>query len=468
MIEVVTPITGEVIDALPPTEPNAIDRLFSRARTAQREWWALPAARRGEILHDISRRIAASADEIAELETRNTGKPLIDTRREVDRAAACFAYYAGWCDKVTGTTVPVPGDFHTYTLREPHGVVAAIIPWNVPFFFAAKKFAPALAFGNACLLKPAPETPLTAASLVDAIRDAGAPDGLGDIVHGGADVGAHLVSHPDADLVAFTGSHRTGRAVAAAAADRLVPSVLELGGKSPQLVFADADLDAALDGVLLGIFGASGQMCVAGSRLYVQREVYETFVDRLSQRVGALRVGDPRRDGVNVGPMITRAQRDKTMEMIAAGEREGAHVLAQADLPGDAELAGGFFAPPTVFDEVEPDMTIMREEVFGPVLAVAPFSDDEDALSQAHATGFGLAAGVWTSNIGRAHRLAAALDVGNVWVNSYRVLSDLVPFGGVGWSGYGRENAEEAVRLYTRVKSVWTALRPGVPGGYRL
>jgi acyl-CoA reductase-like NAD-dependent aldehyde dehydrogenase len=266
----------------------------------------------------------------------------------------------------------------------------------------------------------------------------------------------------------FTGHHTTGKAIARAAADHLVPVALELGGKSPQLVFDDADLDAALEGVLLGIFGAAGQMCIAGSRLFVHDAVHDEFVARLVARVEHLRVGDPRRDDVNVGPQTTAAQRDKSLAMIERALAEGAHRLAAAALPTDAALAGGYFVPPTVFADVEPEMSIMREEVFGPVLAVGRFSDERDALAKAQHTEFGLAAGIWTRDVGRAHRVAAALDVGTVWINTYRVLSDLVPFGGIGLSGYGREGGASAIELYTRTKSVWTSTAPGVPPGFRL
>jgi (Z)-2-((N-methylformamido)methylene)-5-hydroxybutyrolactone dehydrogenase len=416
----------------------------------------------------VARRLAADADAFARIEARNVGKTIHDTRREAERAAGAFAYFGGWADKATGTTIPVEGPFHTYTRREPYGIVVGIVPWNVPYVFAAKKLAPALAFGNVCLLKPAEETPLTALRLAEVLLDAGVPEGVAQVLPGGRETGQALVADPRTDLVVFTGSHHAGRAVAAAAAAQLTPVALELGGKSPQIVFADADLDAALEAVLLGAFGACGQMCIAGSRLLLDEVVHEAFRKRLVERVNALRVGDPLDEATKIGPQVTAAQRDKTMQYLAAGHAEGARQIASAALPDDPRLAGGFFAPPTVFTDVTAGMSIVREEIFGPVLTVQRFSDEQEAIEIAHQTDFGLSAGVWTSDLARAHRVAHALQVGTVWLNSYRILSDLVPFGGVRHSGYGRENGDEAVHLYTRVKSVWTSLRPGLPPGYRL
>jgi aldehyde dehydrogenase (NAD+) len=468
MTTIRTPITGEVIADVPDASSADVDAAFMAASQALPAWSSTPASERGRILYRVAERMRAQCDDIAETETLNTGKHLHDTRREAIRAAECFEYYAGWADKATGTTIPVPGPFHTYTERVPHGIAVGIIPWNVPYFFAAKKIAPALAFGNVSILKPAAETPLTALELAVIAGQCGVPNGVVQVVTGGASTGGALVDGGRADLIVFTGHHSTGRTIARAAADHLVPIALELGGKSPQLVFDDADLDAALEGVLLGVFGAAGQMCIAGSRLYVQSGVYDDFVGRLAARVARLRVGDPRRADVNVGPQVTAAQRDKTVSMIESGVTEGARRIASASLPTDPLLAGGYFVAPTVFAEVDPAMTIMNEEIFGPVLAVGSFDSEADAIAKASETEFGLAAGIWTADVGRAHRVAAALDVGTVWINTYRVLSDLVPFGGVGLSGYGREGGTSAVELYTRAKSVWTSTSLGPPAGFRL
>jgi aldehyde dehydrogenase (NAD+) len=419
------------------------------------------------VLHGIAEAIEAAVDELSELESRNTGKILLDTRREVLRAAGTFRYYAGWADKVTGETIGVGPEYHAYTVQEPFGVVAGVIPWNVPFFFAAKKIAPARAFGNACVLKPAEETPLTALRLAGILDQSALPDGLVHVLPGGRDTGQALVADPHVDLIVFTGHHDTGKAIARSAADNLTPIALELGGKSPQVVFADADLDRAIDAIVLGLFASCGQMCIAGSRLVVHKSVAKEVVGRVAERVRQLRVGDPFDSTTDVGPQITRVQQQKTLEFIEE-TKDRARLVAQAPVPTEDRLRGGFYVPPTIFDEVEPGARVLREEVFGPVLAVSSFADDDEALRLADDTDFGLAAGVWTSDIARAHRFAHEVRAGTVWINTYRVLSDLVPFGGIGLSGYGRENGTEAARLYLRPKSVWTSLTPQTPAGYGL
>jgi acyl-CoA reductase-like NAD-dependent aldehyde dehydrogenase len=361
----------------------------------------------------------------------------------------------------------VPGEFHAYTEREPYGVVVGIIPWNVPYFFAAKKIAPAIAFGNVSILKPAAETPLTAIKLQEILHEAGVPKGVVQVLTGGPEVGKKLVADIRTKLVVFTGSDKSGTAVGSAAAAHFAPAALELGGKSAQLVFADADLAAALDGVVEGITGSCGQMCIAGSRLFIEESIAEQFIAQIKARFENLVVGDPRESGTQVGPQVTKAQAMKTLNYIEIAKKDGGKVIASAKVPSNSDLTNGFYVPPTAFVDLPNSSAVVQEEIFGPVLSIATFKDEADAIAKAHDSDFGLAAGVWTSDISRAHRVASELRVGNIWVNTYRVLSDLMPFGGVGSSGYGREGGTDAHNLYTWTKSVWISKSPGLPQNYK-
>lgn len=465
-VNVVSPIDGSPLAEVETADATAIPALLDRARKAQRSWQeSTPETRRGVLLRTASA-IRDNERRIAHSESLNTGKPEADTLREVRRAANCFEYYAGWVDHVVGETLPVGADEHVYTLREPVGVVLGIVPWNMPFAFAAKKIAPALAFGNACVLKPAPETPVTALALADLLAAAGAPEGLAQVVVGGGELGAALVAAEGVDLIVFTGSVATGKAIAQSAAANLTPCVLELGGSNAQVVFDDCDLEAAVDGVALGGFGSTGQMCVAGSRVFVHRAVYGDFVDALAARVERLVVGDFRCPGVSMGPQTTGPQRTRTQEAIDDAVRGGARIGAQGGLHPSAQDSEGFYVRPTLFVDVAADSPLMTEEIFGPVVSVAPFTDAEEAVRLVNDSSYGLAAGVWTNDIARAHRIARRLQVGTVWLNTYRVLNDRVPFGGVKNSGYGRENGSSALESYTRPKAVWASLSIGDAHGY--
>ncbi|WP_168582717.1 aldehyde dehydrogenase family protein [Gephyromycinifex aptenodytis] len=463
MTTLTEPATGRPWQEVPATALDSIDEVFERAAAAQKQWAALPATMRSELLFGLADRLGQLTEELAEIEARNTGKSIRETRQEAARMPAAVRYWAGWADKVTGTTVPFHPDFHTYTTREPWGVVVGIVPWNVPYIFAVRRIVPAIALGNAVILKPAEETPLTALRLAEACREAGIPDGLVQVVTGGADVGAALVEHPGADIILFTGFHETGKAIARAAANNLTPTLQELGGKSPQIIFPDADLDQALDAVVAGVFGATGQMCIAGSRLLLHDDVPDSFLEELASRVNQLVVGDPRDESTDVGPQVTARQRDKTLAMIEAATSEGARIAAQAQLPADPELADGFFTQPTVFTDVTPEMSIATQEVFGPVLSVMRFSDETEAIRLANDTEFGLAAGVWTSDVGRMHRMARSIKAGLIWGNTYRIINDMIPTAGYGQSGYGAEGGMESIASLTRSKSVCLALEPGLP-----
>jgi acyl-CoA reductase-like NAD-dependent aldehyde dehydrogenase len=466
MTQILTPITGEVIGEVAETSLAQVGAALELAEASFDSWRRLGAIERGRILLNVARIMREQITEISELETLNTGKKLADTAREALRAAECFEYYGGYADKLTGTVVPVPGNFHAFTEREPYGVVVGIIPWNVPYFFAAKKIAPAIAFGNVSILKPAAETPLTALKLLEILTKAGVPQGVVQVLTGGPEVGKKLVSDPRTKLVVFTGSDKSGAAVGAAAANHFAPAALELGGKSAQLVFADADIDAAITGVVEGVTGSCGQMCIAGSRLFVQEAIQKEFVEKLAARFNSLVIGDPRDAKTNVGPQVTKLQAQKTIEYIETAKRDGGKVLAQPKLNLNAAIANGFYVPPTAFIDLPTSSIAVQEEIFGPVLTIGSFKDETDAVIKAHDTNFGLAAGVWTTDISRAHRVASELRVGNIWVNTYRILSDLMPFGGVGHSGYGREGGTDAPYLYTWTKSVWVSKSPGMPAAY--
>ncbi len=457
MMEIVNPATARPISTAVAQDPLSVAEHVESSRRVQRLWSRRSGTERGTILLRVAQLIDERCDDIVRLEVENTGKTIADAHRGISRAARTFRYYGGWADKVMGETIPVDTDHLVYTIREPFGVVAAIIPWNSPFFFAAKKIAPAIAFGNSCILKPAPETPLTALVLLDILTAAGVPRELVQVLVGASDLGAALVAHQDVDLISFTGSDATGKLVAAAAGGVPTPLALELGGKSAQILFEDADLETAIDRISEGIFPSAGQMCIAGSRLLVQESIYEKVVAKLAERVESLTVGDPRDPRTDVGPQTTRTQQQKSRQFIEEASATGT-LVAQAKLPTASELREGFFVPPTFFKDVPESSRLFQEETFGPILAATPFRDEAHAVALANGTRYGLGAGIWTSKIGRAHSLARELRAGTVWINTYKSLSDLVPFGGIGASGYGRENGTEAVGLYTRAKSVWTSL----------
>ncbi|HET7219264.1 MAG TPA: aldehyde dehydrogenase family protein [Vicinamibacterales bacterium] len=459
-MEVVNPATEEVIAEVPSADAQDVDEAVRAARAAlDGPWSRLSARERGRLVARLAARLTERADEIAHLETLHNGKPISESRNiEIPAAAECFEYYAGWSDKVMGETIPVKGNYLTYTLREPVGVVAAIVPWNFPLLLAAWKVAPALACGNTVILKPASQTPLTALALGEAAIDAGLPPGVLNVLTGpGAVMGQALVEHPGIDKIAFTGDTSTGKAIMRGAADTLKKITLELGGKSPNIVLADADIDAALRGAAIGIFYGKGEVCAAGSRLLVDRAIKNEFVDKLAARAAKMVPGDPLDPKTRFGAVSSRKQMDTVLRYIDSGRKEGATLVA-GGARADIGTGKGFFVQATVFADVTPEMTIAREEIFGPVLAAIEFADLDEAIHRANDTPYGLAAGVWTRDIKKAHHVARKLQAGTVWINTYNVYDTAAPFGGYKQSGFGREMSAHALEHYTQMKSVWVDL----------
>jgi len=459
-IEVINPATEEVIAEVASAEQADVDAAVAAARAAFDGPWAKFSARdRGRLLWKIGEKLVERADEIARLETLHNGKPIFESRQiEVPASAECFQYYAGWADKIHGETIPVKGNYLTYTLREPVGVVAAIVPWNFPLLLTSWKVAPALAAGNTVIIKPASQTPLTALALADIVRELGVPPGVVNVVTGpGSTVGQMLVEHRGIDKVAFTGDTSTGRAIMRGSAESLKRITLELGGKSPNIVFPDADLDAALRGATTGIFYGKGEVCAAGSRLLVDKAIKSEFVDKLAARAKKMTPGDPMDPKTRLGAIASKKQLENDLRYIDVAKREGAQLVAGGGR-ADIGTGKGFFLQPTVFDGVTPQMTIAREEIFGPVLAALDFADVDEAIARANDSGYGLAAAVWTRDIKKAHYVARKLQAGTVWINTYNVYDTAAPFGGYKQSGFGREMGMHALESYTQVKSVWVDL----------
>jgi acyl-CoA reductase-like NAD-dependent aldehyde dehydrogenase len=459
-LEVVNPATEEVIAEVASASKSDVDAAVAAARAALDGAWGRMSARdRGRLVWRLGEKLLERADEIARLETLHNGKPIFESRQiEVPAAAECFQYYAGWADKIHGETIPVKGNFLTYTLREPVGVVAAIVPWNFPLLLTAWKVAPALACGNTVIVKPASQTPLTAIALAELAADIGLPPGVLNVVTGpGARVGQMLVEHPGIDKIAFTGDTSTGKGIMRGSSDTLKRITLELGGKSPNIVFPDADLDAAIRGATTGIFYGKGEVCAAGSRLLVDRSIRNEFVDKVAARARKMTPGDPLDPKTRLGAVASKKQLETDLRYIDIAKREGAQLVAGGDR-ADIGTGKGYFLQPTIFDGVTPEMTIAREEIFGPVLATIEFADVDEAIARANASTYGLAAAVWTKDIKKAHYVARRLQAGTVWINTYNVYDTAAPFGGYKQSGFGREMSMHALEHYTQVKSVWVDL----------
>jgi len=453
------PATEEILGEVAQGDAADVDAAVRAARACFESdaWRSLSGRRRGRMLARAADLLEARLDEFARLETAHNGKTLFESKIEVGMTVQTLRYYAGWADKITGDTLPADGPFFIYTLREPVGVIGAIVPWNFPLNIASWKFAPALAAGCTIVLKPASETPLTALLFGEIALEAGLPPGAFNVVAGGGSTaGAALVRHPDVDKISFTGSTEVGRGIMRAAADTNKRITLELGGKSPNIVFADADLKAAARGVQTGIFYGKGEVCAAGSRLLVERAVHDPLVELLAEGARKLTPGDPLDKNTRLGALVSKEQQANVLGYIARGRAEGATLVAG----GNAVKPGGrgHFVEATVFDGVTPEMTIAREEIFGPVLAVLAFDDVEHGLRLANETIYGLAAGIWTRDIAKAHRAARAVRAGTVWINTYNFYDPGAPFGGFKASGFGRDLGTDALDGYLETKTVWVGL----------
>jgi aldehyde dehydrogenase (NAD+) len=459
-IDVINPATEAVIAEVASAEPDDVDAAVAAARAALAgPWGRLSARERGRLIWKIGEKLLEKADDIARLETLHNGKPIFESRQiEVPASAECFQYFAGWADKIHGETLPVKGNYLTYTLREPIGVVAAIVPWNFPLLLTSWKVAPALAAGNTVIVKPASQTPLTALALADIARELGVPPGVINVVTGpGSTVGQMLVEHPGIDKIAFTGDTTTGKAIMKGSAGTLKRITLELGGKSPNIVFPDADLEAAVRGATTGIFYGKGEVCAAGSRLLVDKSIKSEFVDKVASRAKKMTPGDPLDPKTRLGAISSKRQLENNLRYIEIATKEGAQLVA-GGARADIGTGKGYFLQPTVFDGVTPEMTIAREEIFGPVLATIEFSDVDEAIARANDSQYGLAAAVWTKDIKKAHYVARRLQAGTVWINTYNIYDTAAPFGGYKQSGFGREMGMHALEHYTQVKTVWVDL----------
>src|SRR5947208_11243659 len=455
----INPATEEKITDVAAGGPEDVDAAVRAARAQMEpgsEWQKMKPRDRAKVVWRIADMLSARAADIGHIETIDNGKPIFESQFvDTPAAAECLYYCAGWSGKVTGETIPIADNAFTYTLREPVGVVAAITPWNFPLMLAVWKIAPALACGNTVVIKPASNTSLSLLKFAEYAKECGLPAGVLNVVPGrGSVVGNAIVDHPGVDAIAFTGSTEVGKGLMARAAKTLKKVSLELGGKSPNVVFADADLDAAARGALNAIFYGKGEVCAAGSRLLVEESAHDELMSKVVERANKMVAADPLHPKTRLGAIVAKEQMETVLSYIDAGKSEGAKLVAGGGR-ADIGTGKGYFVKPTVFDDVDPNMRIAREEIFGPVLATIRFKDAEDAVAKANATVYGLAAAVWTRDISKAHRVARAIKAGTVWVNTYNLYDPALPFGGFKESGFGRDRGKDALEKYTKTKSGW-------------
>ena len=453
------PATGELLANVAEGDAEDIDRAVAAAREAfNGPWSKFKPGQRQALLLKLADLVEQNIEELAALDTLDMGAPISRTRNNRQRAVGMLRFYAGMATALHGETInnSLPSEIVSFTLKEPVGVVGAIIPWNGPLTATIWKIGPALATGCTVVLKPAEEAPLTPLRLAELCAEAGVPPGVVNVVPGfGETAGAALASHPDVDKVAFTGSHLTGQSIVRASAGNLKRVSLELGGKSPDIVFADADLAQAVPGAGMAVFANTGQICSAGTRLFVEKKIYDEFVSKVADFSKTLRVGDGSDPETQVGPLVSQEQLTRVTGYLNIGRQEGARPLSGGERLTDGALGKGYFVPPTVFADVRDDMRIAQEEIFGPVISAIPFTDIEEVIERGNKTMFGLGSGVWTRDVGKAHRLARAIKAGSVWINCYQAMDPAVPFGGYKMSGYGRESGVQHLDEYLNVKSVW-------------
>lgn len=455
-IEVISPLTGGVLATVADASRDQAAEAISVAQNVfDTTWYRVSGTARSQLLHRFAELVDEHADELGRLDTQDNGKLLRETASQAHFAARNYRFFAGLADKLGGRTIPLDSyDTFDYTVAEPVGVAVLITAWNSPQQLLANKLAPALAAGCTVVVKPSELAPRSTIRIAELALDAGFPPGVVNVVTGGGEAGAALTSDPRAGRISFTGSVQIGRTIASSAAENLVPVTLELGGKSANIVFDDANLELALPGVVAGIFAAGGQTCIAGSRVLVQETVYDEFVGRVAERARQIRLGDPSDPTTQMGPVANRPQFDRIASMIETTTSTGAPPLTGGGLSPVAQFPNGLFVQPTVFDRVDPSSALAQTEVFGPVLAAIPFRDEEEAVSIANGTDFGLASGLWTQKVSRVHRMARRLAAGTVWVNTYRFAAPQAPFGGMKKSGYGRERSTEAIHDYLHTKNV--------------